>query len=306
MIGDVQRTSYLERCLLRRELNDEPQQRLRDDLAQREFSALVLLGDLAFCGGDEQWAHFDAWLAPLLASHPGLPLVPVMGNHDYYPGAALQVRRRFPDLDGSEGASRYAVRWGAVRLLVLDGNRHEVEGGAPCIRSGPARVRLPCNDGWQDQVTWLRRQLAEVDASSTERGAIAFVHQSPYTQSPWVEADQYDARELSDELLRSRRGLALISAHAHGFERYRYRRSENGAGSPKYFLVSAGGGGPRPDRPRRGAAADLSRLGWPRPLHYLILKQSAERVLVTVHALLDARDHETRELREEASSLEFE
>ncbi len=140
VIGDVQRTSWAERCLLCRELNDEPQRRLRDDLGRREFGALVLLGDMAFSGSDEDWAHFDAWLAPLLVSRPGIPLVPVMGNHDYYQDAARQVQRRFPDLDGSEGASRYAVRWGAVRLLVLDGNRRNIEGSSRCVRSvGRAR-----------------------------------------------------------------------------------------------------------------------------------------------------------------------
>jgi hypothetical protein len=304
VIGDVQRTSWAERCLLCRELNDRPQRSLRDDLGRREFGALVLLGDMAFSGSDEDWAHFDAWLAPLLVSRPGLPLVPVMGNHDYYAGAAPQVRRRFPALDGSEGASRYAVRWGAVRLLVLDGNRRKIEGSSPCIRS--ERVPLSCNDGWQRQLEWLRRELAEVDASSTERGAILFVHQSPYTRSPWVQPDQHDARQVAAELFRSRRGLALISAHAHGFERYRYVRDRRDLRAPKYFLVSAGGGGPRPHAPRHDAPPDLSQLGWPRPFHYLILEQSAARVRVTVHALRDDDARETEELGDEASALEFE
>ena len=165
-------------------------------------------------------------------------------------------------------------------MIVLDGNREHL--CEPNLREGrPAG----CEVEWQAQIKWLREQLRDVDDSATERGAILFVHQSPYTRSPWVEDDQGDARAFAEVLLESKRGLALLSAHAHGYERYRFKLDPLTPDPPKYFIVTAGGGGPRPPEPRLGAPCDESSLPWPRPFNYLLLRQTGSGVDVTVRGL---------------------
>jgi hypothetical protein len=307
VVGDVQRTSAAEYCLLCRELNDREQRLLRNDMDRQAFGAIVLVGDLAFDGGDARWAHFDALLSPLRRSHSalapnGTAFFPVMGNHDYAPGSPAQMRRRFPGLTAT--GTHYAYDWGAVRLIILDANREQL-----CPPAHLAGRREPpagpiCHEAWQAELEWLRRELANVDGSPTARGALLFVHQSPYTRSPWVEADQRDAQDFAQLLLASTRGLALISAHAHGFERYRFTRDANDPRPAKDFIVTAGGGGPRPAKPRNGASQDESELPWPRPFNYLLLSQSASGVDVSVRGL-DKSDSAVRELTSERRSLAF-
>lgn len=290
VIGDVQRTSFLECCVAGRELNDEEQRTLLADLVAHQLKSVVLLGDMAFHASVSDWNHFDFLMQPL--RERGTEFIPVMGNHDYWGGAshvAREIGGRFGDL---LQVSHYSVRWGEVRLIVLDGNRERL------CQSGS------CQAQWNAQLVWLRRELEAVETSRLERGALVFVHQSPFTQSPLVQGDRQDARELAEVLLRSKRGLAMISAHAHGFERYSFRSGPDDPRPPKHFIVSAGGGGPRPSEREPGAWPDDSLLPWPRPFNYLILSQDAGRVQVTVRAL-EKGGHVVRELAREGLELPF-
>ncbi|MEO7037184.1 MAG: metallophosphoesterase [Polyangiaceae bacterium] len=304
VLGDLQRTSFLEHTVLRRELNDREQILLLKDVQQQAFGGVVLLGDMAFDGSDEAWAHFDALMQPLRKpkQKSGQPtetdrlFFPVMGNHDYSRGSGAQISRRFPSF---EAATHYAFDWGKVRIIVLDGNRDRL--CDPNLRHGS---RPGCEAEWQAQLTWLRAELANVDESSAERSAILFVHQSPYTQSPWVAGDQADARAFAGALLDSRRGLALISAHAHGFERYHFVRVADDPRPAKDFVVSAGAGGPRPGTRRAGAAKDDSTLPWPRPFNYLLLEQTASAVEMRVRGI-DTRGPCVEELEPEHRTFRF-
>jgi hypothetical protein len=304
VIGDVQRTSFLEHTVLGRELNDREQILLLRDVQQQAFGGVVLLGDMAFDGSDEAWAHFDALMQPLRkpALDSGRPteterlFFPVMGNHDYSQGSGAQIRWRFSSF---EAATHYAFDWGNVRMIVVDGNRDQL-----CEPIPRHAVPPGCEPEWQAQLTWLRAELAVVDESSTERGAILFVHQSPYTQSPWVAGDQADARAFAGALLDSRRGLALISAHAHGFERYHFVRYAGDPRPAKDFVVSAGGGGPRPETRRECAVKDDSALPWPRPFNYLLLEQTASAVEMRVRGV-DKRVCCVEELEPEHRTFQF-
>ena len=288
VIGDLQRTSIWGRLVLA-ESNLAEQKALVNDLATQQFQALVLLGDMVFSASDDNWNYFDQLLAPLrresTGSVPGQEprsrwFFPVMGNHDYMGGRAQvtrQLKRRFNDLLAH---TYYSFDWHHVKMIVLDGNR-----GALCASS--SILANKCEVEWQQQLAWLRAELYQVDhaPANEQYGALLFVHQSPYTQSPLVAGDQADARDFAKELYQSNRGLALISAHAHGFERYLYRRDAADQRLAKAFIVSAGGGGPRPRWRRAGAPADLSKLAWPRPFNYLLLRQDAEAVHLDVRGL---------------------
>src|SRR6478752_4126909 len=292
VIGDVQRTSIWGRLVLA-ESNLTEQKSLFDDLATKQFRALILLGDMVFSANDDNWNYFDQLLAPIrrepASSAPGSEsrlrwFFPVMGNHDYMGGRAQVTRQLSPRFGDLLQHTHYAFDWHHVRMIVLDGNRRR-------LCASPGFVARACEAEWQQQLTWLRRELQQVDQSPAHEqyGALLFMHQSPYTQSPLVADDQADAREFAKELYQSSRGLALISAHAHGFERYLYRRDAADPRPPKAFIISAGGGGPRPHFRRAGAHPDLSKLAWPRPFNYLLLRQDAQAVYVEVRGLEKGR-----------------
>jgi hypothetical protein len=283
VIGDVQRTSLWGRLVLA-ESNLDEQRWLLSDLSKQQFRALVLLGDMVFSSSDDNWAYFDHLLAPLRFEQA--PVVrerwffPVMGNHEYMGDRA----RLAPQLGRRFGAflerTHYSFEWHHVKMIVLDGNRSKL-----CERPGISSQS--CASEWQAQLTWLRAELRQVDQapSNEQYGALLFVHQSPYTQSPLVAGDQADARDFAHELFASQRGLGLISAHAHGFERYAFRRDAADLRPAKVFMVSAGGGGPRPHWRRPGAPPDLSKLPWPRPFNYLLLRQDSEAIQIEVRGL---------------------
>jgi hypothetical protein len=278
--------------MLLRESNLAEQKCLLKDLATQQFRALVLLGDMVFSGGDDNWNYFDQLLSPLRRESIALSGVepasqpperwffPVMGNHDYmgnHQQVTRQLSRRFGELLEH---THYSFAWQRVKMIVLDGNRRK-------LCQAPGLGAHACEAEWQAQIAWLRGQLAQVDQAPAHEqyGALLFVHQSPYTQSPLVAGDQADARDFAKELLHSKRGLALISAHAHGFERYQFRSDAADPQPAKAFIVSAGGGGPRPHFRRSGAPPDLSKLAWPRPFNYLLLRQDADAVHVDVRGL---------------------
>lgn len=287
VLGDVQRTSFWGRLVLA-ETNLVEQRRLVGDLATQRFRGLVLLGDMVFSASDDNWSYFDQLMAPLRRDSSNAQgaepsarwFFPVMGNHDYMGSRARVSQHMNQRFAGLLPQTHYAFDWHHVRMLVLDGNRSEL-----CKRHELAA--RACDTEWQAQLGWLRAELRKVDEAPAgqQYAALLFVHQSPYTQSPLVAGDQADARDFAKELFDSQRGLALISAHAHGFERYAYRRDAADQRPAKVFIVSAGGGGPRPRWRRSGAPADLSRLSWPRPFNYLLLRQDANAVQIDVRGL---------------------
>ena len=290
VIGDVQRTSMWGRFLLA-ESNQAEQKWLVADLAKQRFRGLVLLGDMVFTATADNWNYFDALLAPVLneaSSATNLArtserprwFFPVMGNHDYMGNQEQRTRHLRQRFAGLLEHTHYAFDWHHVKMIVLDGNRRK-------LCASPDASARACEEQWQAQLSWLRHELLQVDQAPAHEqyGALLFVHQSPYTQSPLVAQDQADAREFAKQLFDSERGLALISAHAHGFERYLFRRDAADRRPAKAFVVSAGGGGPRPHWRRVGAAPDLSKLAWPRPFNYLLLRQDAHAVYVEVRGL---------------------
>ena len=64
VIGDVQRTSFWGRLVLA-ENNLAEQRWLVNDLGKQRFRGLVLLGDMVFSSGDDNWSYFDELMAPL-------------------------------------------------------------------------------------------------------------------------------------------------------------------------------------------------------------------------------------------------
>jgi len=270
VMGDTQRTSVFE-CLIGREVNDREQLALMGALSRDAPGALVMVGDMVFDGSSAaHWTHFDDVLAPIRRLN--IPVLAVMGNHDYW----LSTRRgrahagaRFPRL---RDKTWYHERYGKLGLIFLDSNRSKIEAD------------------WQAQAAWFRDVLAAFDADPQTRGVLVFAHHPPYTRSPIVPGD-LDVREVFVKpILASPKTLGLVSGHAHGYERY--------LREGKHFIVSGGGGGPRPRTlvSANKAGLDDQYAGpTPRPFNYLLIEEGDAGVRVRVRGL-DKGEEEIRDL----------
>lgn len=273
VVADVQRTSF-DGCELGNEVNDAEQHFLLADLARHRPAATLILGDLVFRGDSpEHWSYFDHLMVESGLDRGSVFALP--GNHDYlFTGNLRGMKDRFPRL---RQATHYAIDWGDLRLLLIDANRHELGERA-----------------WQRQLAWLDAELAAVE-SGRSRGVLLFSHQSPFTQSPWAPDDENLKRDVLPRFCRNTRHVAYISAHAHGYERWKDVAVPGCFETHTPFIVSAGGGGPRPPHRREGAPHDAVRIdtwprghgftNWPRPFNYLLLTQRESLLRIEVYAL---------------------
>jgi len=261
VIGDTQGTMSWERWLLFRESNPAERAALFSQLAAHRPEFLVHLGDLTCDGGSAgRWRDFDRLADELRREN--VPLLPVMGNHDYWLGRARadrQLHARFPQL---RQRPWYARVYGRLALVILDTN---------------ARVLSPRE--WQEQQAWFGATLAACDKDAAIAGVLVFAHHPPYTNSTVTRDDAAVRQAFVPALAGSRKTLGMISGHTHAYEHF----LEQG----KHFIVAGGGGGPRV-RLRLGTRQvhhDLCPGAAPRPFHFLWMTPVADGVRVEVKGL---------------------
>jgi 3',5'-cyclic AMP phosphodiesterase CpdA len=243
-IGDLQDTSHLE---FWREDNRAERALLVRRIAEEKPEFVVLLGDLVFDGSSPRhWRRFDELVAPIRAA--GVPMVPILGNHDYWWGKSKNLRHyreRFPELEGHRWHRR---RFESLELVFLDSNA--------AAQSAADR---------QEQLKWFSGVLRAADGDTSCRGTLVFVHHPPFTNSAVTRGNDWVRRSFVEPFVSATKTRAMLSGHVHSYERF-----EHGG---KTFVVSGGGGGPRvrlvaEDRTRHRdlyRPASSSR----RPCHYL-------------------------------------
>jgi hypothetical protein len=280
VIGDTQRTLPIERILLLREQNDAERPTLAQAIAGDAPEFLVHLGDLVSWGSSaKQWSNFDRWAAPIRGA--GIEIDPIVGNHEYFGFSRkhelANLYARFPSLRESHW---YLKRYAGLGLVFLDSNQGKLS-----------------SEEWQRQVTWYENTLTQLDADPSITGILVFSHH-PACSNSKVSADDPSVRAFFlPPFLKSRKTLAYINGHAHGYEHF----LEGG----KHFIVSGGGGGPRVSY-HTGASAkhlDLFEGPMPRPLNYLLVQPMENGIAVTVKGFQKGEPvHEIDRIRIEGST----
>jgi 3',5'-cyclic AMP phosphodiesterase CpdA len=230
-------------------------------LAGRRPEFLAIVGDLTCSGWSAQaWRTFDRLMEPMRRER--IPVLPIMGNHDYGMLRGIAARRfaaRFPQY---AGARWYARTYGTLAMLFLDSN-------------AAALTR----DDWRRQQEWFAAALAAYDADPAIGGVLVFAHQPPFTNSTVTRDDKAVQDALVPHFLRSRKSVAMLSGHTHAYEHFMEEE--------KHFIVTGGGGGPRV-RLREGAAQrhpDLFTGASPRPFHYLWITPQPQGLGVAVEGV---------------------
>ncbi|MCA9645722.1 MAG: metallophosphoesterase [Polyangiaceae bacterium] len=298
ILGDTQRTSWFERVVLCREDNSELQPKLIADLVAKDPAALVLVGDLVFDGGsNSDWEHFDQLFAKLPRTTPVLPM---WGNHEYWRFSSertteQQLAARFLGLDGQRYYSR---QLGHIGLVMLDSNlfispRQRIKGlkplPAPRLRRRGSNQTTDLEDfydaRWEEQKCFFESELERFEADPGVNQVFVFSHHPVYSLGPWGHPEPR-LQELVKSFLSHGKARAWFSGHAHGYERFGLKDGERGAHGDKAFIVTAGGGGPRPAalelRPSPLAPARRGE----RPLNYVLASEQPGGVQLLVRGLL--------------------
>ncbi|MEZ4232241.1 MAG: metallophosphoesterase [Polyangiaceae bacterium] len=303
ILGDTQRTSFLERYLLGREDNTAEQPTLTADLIAQQPAALVLVGDLVFDGGSNaDWEWFDGLFAGLPRA---TPVLPIWGNHEYWwssseRATAAQLAARFRGLPSRRYYSR---RLGRLGLILLDSNlrwasRHRPQGARP----GALQRRFEAR--WQAQLRFFAEQLDHFEADPSVDHVLVFTHHPVYSLGPWGHPEPRLHGDLIPAFLSHPKARAWFSGHAHGYERFGLRDGERGARGDKAFVVTAGGGGPRPEQLELRASPLPPAYRGPRPLNYVLASQRDGGLELVVRGLVDgvhASELERLTLRSSAS-----
>ncbi|MBI3557120.1 MAG: metallophosphoesterase [Deltaproteobacteria bacterium] len=257
LIGDLQHTLFWER-LIGRESNDSGRKQLVQALHRESPGLLVLLGDMVSWGDSpSKWQDFDSLMAPFLAGK--IPMLLAPGNHDYM-GNAQKARRnfeeRFAQLRLSHWYSRY---YNGLGLIWLDSNRDELS-----------------PEDWQEQKSWLKQTLADMDRDRSVRAVFVFQHHPPFTNSTVTDDNEAVQADFLPAFLAARKTLAMITGHTHSYEHFR--------SGGKDFLVTGGGGGPRVSllKGKKSRHEDLFTSPSPRPLHFLIMYVRPDGVKIDV------------------------
>ena len=264
VVGDLQGTLLAER-LIGRPDNSERTAELVCQMGQEPVGATVLLGDLVTFGASESdWEHFDD-----LVSRVDGVLLPVRGNHDRMGNNVVADRNwlsRFPWFDRQPW---YAVKWNQLGLVFLDSNLAELEPAAQVAEQ-----------------LWYAGVLNRFDRDPHVRGVIVFMHHAPFTVNPNAQSGLNSLRgAFVEPFCAHRKSLAMITGHAHDYERYDTRCGERRV----EFIVSGGGGGPEPtwvspyydDACLASGHCDAHS----RPMHYLRLEQHDWGISIVAHAL---------------------
>jgi len=175
-------------------------------IRSRNPDFVVIAGDLVQHGGeqrdwDEFWRH-NTHTDPALSLADSVPILPALGNHEYYAGNALggynqphseravaRYMTYFRTPGGGGGARRfYRLDYGPVAIMVLDvnngqpaesesdtnfrllGNGEEGGGGAPDFHAG------------SEQHRWLGEQLRQAQRSAVFTFVVC--HPCPYSVGP--------------------------------------------------------------------------------------------------------------------------
>ena len=236
-----------------RESNDRERERIVRSIAEDRPDFVALLGDLVFRGSSAaEWARFDALAAPLREAR--IPVVPILGNHEYWVARRPALANYFARFPGLEGRHWHSARYGQLGVVALDSN----------IRFLPAAA-------WAAQRAWFAGELARGDADPDVHGTLVLVHHPPYTNSTVTGDELHVQRDFVPPFDASEKTIAMLSGHVHSYERF--------ARGGKAYVVAGGGGGPRARLAagdRRRHADDLFDGPSLRHFHYLLGTVAAE------------------------------
>ena len=168
-------------------------------LLERSEPDLILhTGDVVYPSGEDR--HYDRrFFAPYRRLLKGVPIFPVLGNHDLEGGNGAAYLANFhPPRNDPRGTGRYySFDWGGAHFVALDSELyHKDDSGSP-----------------EEQKAWLERDLEE----TRQPWKIAYLHRPLYSSSRHG-GDEKIREDLEPVLVRHEVDL-VFCGHDHAYER---------------------------------------------------------------------------------------
>jgi len=252
--SDTQAPMWVETILLKAHNNRSATKKLFNEIGDRHPGSLFLLGDVVNLGySNKQWKPMDVYLKNL--RDKGIAVNAILGNHEVM-GQAEAGQRKFQFRFPNHVRTGYVEIKDSVAIVLLNSN---------------FKTLTRTED--EQQVSWYKNTLKELDADSSIQYIITTCHHSPYTNSKIVGCSKDVQQKFVAPFLKSKKSQLFLSGHCHGFEHYKIEGKD--------FMVIGGGGGlHQPLRQGEGCLPDLSKEYKPM-FHYLTVKRLSDRLQVT-------------------------
>jgi Icc-related predicted phosphoesterase len=216
VVGDTQSTSHWE---FWREKNDKERKLIINEIARREPTFVIHLGDLTTRGSSEQhWQDLDEMHKEFREKK--IPFFPVLGNHEFYGNDTTALQNYFERFPHLEHRRWYSFTWKNVGIVIVDSN-----------------FRKMTTEQIETQARWYQNELVRFDSDEKIDFFIICCHTPPFTNSKVIRPNKKSEKYFAGSYMQSRKAVFFFSGHAHTYERFQ----EGG----KCFIVSGGGGGPR-------------------------------------------------------------
>lgn|GEM_PF-392029 len=264
IIGDTQRTGWVESILLFRESNDSVQFKLFNRIASLDNkpSFILHLGDMVFdASSDEDWVYFDS--STLVIRNEKIPIIPVLGNHEYFGDSEIgsqNISRRFPELKDSSWRS-FVFKNNA--FILLNSNTEITK------------------EMKERQNQWYNQELDKYDIDKSINNIIVVTHQPPYTNGTGIGFgdDEFVKDNFVEPFNKSKKAKLFLSGHCHNYEHLLI--------DDKHYIVSGGGGGPRRNIDLEGNYKDIT-IGIEkekslRDFHFIRVEVSKDSLKLIVH-----------------------
>ncbi len=214
--SDTQAPMWIETLWLKSNNNRQATKSIFNDFVTRQPASVFLLGDVVSLGSsNKQWKPMDGYLARLRSK--GIKVSAALGNHEVM-GRSGKGQKKFQQRFLNHKKTGFVDVTDSVAVILLNSN---------------FRSLTKTED--EEQLTWYKTTLTQLDEDPSVRFIITGCHHSPFTNSKIVGSSMAVRQKFVPLFCSSPKSKLFLSGHSHNFEHFR----EKG----KDFLVIGGGGG---------------------------------------------------------------
>jgi Icc-related predicted phosphoesterase len=216
LVGDTQKTSIWE---FWREKNMNVRNSVLKKISEENPAFVLHLGDLVYQGDSHcHWQDFNKYAEEIYQK--SIPILPILGNHDYYGNKRRALKNYFLHFPGLNKKKYYSCRFQYMGLILLNSNFDKMN-----------------NVDLNKQINWYKKELDQFQKDSTIKIILVAFHHPPYTNSKIVNDDLEVQKYFIDSVKDLNKVKLFFSGHCHSYEHFK--------DNYRHFIVSGGGGGSR-------------------------------------------------------------
>jgi UDP-2,3-diacylglucosamine pyrophosphatase LpxH len=257
-VSDTQQPLLVEKIIHKSNHNKNATANIFASILKDKPTSLYMLGDVVGLGyANKKWKKVDLFLDS--CRKQGTGVCGVLGNHEVM-GRKKKGEQNFQQRFPMNVRTGYVSVTDSVAVVLLNSNFNT----------------LSASDENKQQ-EWYKATLESLDQTDSIKAVIVCCHHAPYSNSKVVKCSNKVQEHFVPGYIASKKTQLFITGHAHAFEHFKIKGKD--------FLVIGGGGGLHQRlNNTAGSLPDLS-VDYKPMFHYLSVKRSADRLLITSHFL---------------------